>query len=88
VVDANHGHVCTILNYFPLNVLTFDWLFVYNRNVVRSIIPDAMTLVAEWRHLFHDVAYRFFLISKRFYICNICIWLHIRQSNKYNNIFS
>jgi hypothetical protein len=24
VVDANHGHVCTILNYFPLNVLTFD----------------------------------------------------------------
>ena len=50
-----------------------------------------MTLSAVWRHLFHDVilkqycdvSYRFFLILKKFYMWNICIWFQIVQSNYY-----
>jgi hypothetical protein len=49
-----------------------------------------MTLSAVWRHLFHDViltncdvSYRCFLILKKFYMWNICIWFQIVQSNEY-----
>jgi len=47
------------------------------RNVVCGIIPDVMTLSAEWRHC--DVTYRFFLIFKDvlyvqyLYLCNLII---------------
>jgi hypothetical protein len=56
------------------------WLrrFVHNRNSVCGIIPDVMTLSAEWRH-FHPILtlLTVYLFWRRFYMCNICIWLQI-----------
>jgi hypothetical protein len=42
---------------FFLNLKMILWLrrFMYNRKVVCGIIPDVMTLSAEWLHLFYDV---------------------------------